>query len=385
MYARLSLLCARCAALCCCLCCCFVLLFQCGQCVTPRANRVLACLLTLVAVGVHCSPCPPTRPLQAVNITRTHDAWIAECTEKATALRDWIAETKTAYGEAELGNTAADIKALLDGFNEYLSGTKPTWKQKRVELAGLFNAFFASARNNDRPLYKAPAGLNPPELSSQWAALEEAEGLYERTIRAQYRTFVTVEGNVAKLDAKVAKLNEWMGAQEAVFSSGEYGASLTATETLIAAYEAFETQLAQQQQAVASLKVWAATDGIDGHAQYEATQATVAQVEESLAAIAEQGAQYREYLGLTQESHDKLGQLDEVSTWMTQKSEFFGEGKYVSMPRCLCCCFFLVVFVLGNLALKVAFFGMLLCGWVDVVGFFLCRVWFLPPGTVTQS
>ena len=265
---------------------------------------------------------------KAINITEKHDAWIAECTEKATALHDWMAETQASYDGAELGNTAAAVKEMLDNYNYYLSGVKPEWKQKRLELEGLYNTFFASARNNDRPKYQPAAGLSKEELREQWTALEAAEAAYETKIRTQYRTYLQVESAIDKFNAKVGKLNEWMTAQSEVFSSGEYGANLVSTETLITAYEAFETQLAQQQQTVETVTAWAATEGIETHEQCAATQTALAEVQATLAAIVEQGTTYRLYLEMTRESHEKFGKLDEVAAWIAKKQEFFASGQY---------------------------------------------------------
>ena len=97
-----------------------------------------------------------------------HDAWIAEYNEKATALSAWVAEQIATYSNREHGNTADDIKAGLDAFNSYKSHTKPDYKGQLASLEGLYNTFLSSARNNNRPVYKPPAGLELTSIEHSW-------------------------------------------------------------------------------------------------------------------------------------------------------------------------------------------------------------------------
>ena len=128
---------------------------------------------------------------QAINITKRHDSWIVEYNEKATALKTWMDETKTTYDGAETGNTAAALKEAVDNFNYYLSGVKPEWKQKRLELEGLFNTFAASCRNNDRPVYQPEEGLTMDDLRAQWVVSAASTQSRVTVARGMVRHYLT--------------------------------------------------------------------------------------------------------------------------------------------------------------------------------------------------
>ena len=107
--------------------------------------------------------------VQAIDITLRHDQWIAEYTEKSTALRDFCENTREYYGSRDHGNTAAAVKEALDAFNSYKSETKPEWKAQLTQLEGVFNTFTTSCRNNNRPVYVPEAGKDISTLQSMWA------------------------------------------------------------------------------------------------------------------------------------------------------------------------------------------------------------------------
>jgi len=105
---------------------------------------------------------------KAIDITKRHDQWIAEYTEGATALRDWVTSTSEFYASEDHGDTAVAVKATLDSFNQYKSETKPDWKAQLTALEGTFNTFMTSCRNNNRPMYTPEASLVLSQLQASW-------------------------------------------------------------------------------------------------------------------------------------------------------------------------------------------------------------------------
>jgi len=173
-----------------------------------------------------------------------------------------------------------------------------------------------------------------------WAcvqALEEQENRYEAQVRAQYSAFLTVEHNLAKLKIKKAKFTKWMDEHLEVFSGEDFGTSLVTAETLVEAHQTYESQLEQMKTLLTQCQGWATSDGIEAHAEYAASQATIAEMEELLTKTSNAGEAYGANLELCREQFEKFEAMDKVATWMATQQEFFMAGAYVT-PACLACC-----------------------------------------------
>jgi hypothetical protein len=109
---------------------------------------------------------------QAMDITKRHDAWIAQYCAQAEELKSLITQTAAAYSTTEYGNSTANIKIALDAFYEYKKDTKPQYQAILASMTGLHATLTASAKSNNRPPFRPAPGYSLADLAEDWKVRE---------------------------------------------------------------------------------------------------------------------------------------------------------------------------------------------------------------------
>ena len=265
---------------------------------------------------------------KALEITQRHDEWIASYEQLASEMVAWVAEKTAVYGNREHGLASAVIKEALNAFYAYKSGEKPDAKSKLTRLRGLLNTLQGSERQNQRPVYSPRDDISADALNGVWCELEAAEDAYEGDVRATYQRFVEYENTLARVAVKAAKCEEWMAAQSVVFGSGDAGSSLTQAETLLNAHAAYVEQNARNSEAIAAMRAWLSTPGIEQHADYGTAYARLEQLDERRAAMEAAGVSYTSALALSREKFDQLGIVSRVGAWVSGWRSAFSTEEY---------------------------------------------------------
>jgi len=236
--------------------------------------RFLICVL--------CAPAPPFRP----------------CSHEKIPLIDrieaWFDRQHEVFSAADPGTTVAEVANLLADYKS----TAATLDARRQALADI---------TSEQQII----------LDRKAAVLEKADALSQAGV--EYQTQLLLAQERLSLFAIIDRTEAWLRDQEAFFAKGEYGETLVAVATLLAAFETFEPTMASKKSGIEDMSSEQAAiiERRDACAEF------CARVE----ATAEE---YRIQLLLSQERLEKLPMLERVSAWLVTQNALFDKQECVS-------------------------------------------------------
>ena len=281
---------------------------------------------------------------QAIDVTKRHDADMAEYESGTAGLLEWIEATIATYtnldeGRDGHGDTSELIKGALDGFVQYRSETKPVCKSQLQTLLGLLKRLHQSCRNNNRPAYTPPATQTAAIMAQRWEALDAQEQLYEASVESSWTKFRYIETVIAQCEAKVNSSTEWLERTTAdVFKSGNYGATAAETSALLDTYTLCAKEIALREEGLATLAEWHATDGFALHARCGEQVAAKDALAALFAEARTSEAEYKRLLDLSAVEHVKAEELRDVSSWIAEQHRDFADfatGTLIEVDRML--------------------------------------------------
>ena len=258
----------------------------------------------------------------ACDITAKHDKWISEYNSRAQTLNSWIDEHTARYsniteGKDGHGETTEIIRVNLDKFLNYKKNDRASNKAELAELNGFLNTLQTSCRNNDRPIYTPSQELTMETLKEKWDALQAQEDVYEQSLQASYIRFQYFEMLIARLDVKFTNSSEWIQRTLAeVVNKGDYGSSLSATESLWSDLKVTQQQLSIQNDVPDILDAYVKVDGLSLHRDFDSCVEKVENLRTQLAAVKSGLENYTELLHISKVEFSKLVGLMKLQSWI---------------------------------------------------------------------
>lgn len=190
------------------------------------------------------------RILKALNVNQGNEKSIEEYENLASNLLDWI-NKKIPELSDRTGGSLADMQDKLNDFRNYKGHEKPPKVDDKATLENLYNTLQTKLRLSNRPIYMPQDGILVSNIDKAWKDLEQAEKDFQDWILNQLRKLERLDHLAMKFKHKCDIHEAWSAGQDEYLKADDItGASLA---TLLAArkrHEAFESDLAAQQDRV---------------------------------------------------------------------------------------------------------------------------------------
>ena len=209
---------------------------------------------------------------ELIELVRQQAEKAAEYDAAAAELLEWIqAQTQTLSnleeGAAGFGNTAAAVKSAIDAYHAYVNGDKPTRGRDLNKCTAALSKLHAEQAKISQPLYAPPTAV--ADLESAWGTLGAQETAYDNASAASHVRFQQFEATLVLIDAKVARSIAWLQTQDATFTSGRYGDSLSNVGAILASHAIFSKQFERVTTLPAELNGWLEADSIHLHGEHK--------------------------------------------------------------------------------------------------------------------
>lgn len=191
------------------------------------------------------------RILKALNVNQGNEKAIEDYENLASDLLDWINQKIPQFNDRPTDASLEEMQDKLNDFRNYKGTEKPPKVDDKSKLENLFNTLQTKLRLSNRPVYMPAEGKMISDIDKAWKDLEQAEKDFQEWILEQLRKLERLDHLAMKFKHKCDIHEAWAHGQDDYLKTDDItGASLA---TLLAArkrHEAFESDLAAQQDRV---------------------------------------------------------------------------------------------------------------------------------------
>jgi len=210
---------------------------------------------------------------KALAITMHHESLQAQYETDSEQLLSWIRVCAEKFDPNSLNglNSTDSVKAVIDNTNSYKNDVKPQKQQLLASTEALLANLHLSQRNNERPLLTPKIEIE--DLDGEFNNLDKAETQYTSESLALLDSFEKTDYNLQRFNNKITKVDEFIKANVGVFTSTNYGDSVSSCTNLLKKVQLFEQQTPKYQTMLASCKEYSG-DCSDRHAGTADAKAT---------------------------------------------------------------------------------------------------------------
>ncbi|XP_057315716.1 alpha-actinin-like [Hydractinia symbiolongicarpus] len=191
------------------------------------------------------------RILKALNVNQGNEKAMEDYENLASDLLGWINKKIPELENRDTDNSLNTMQDRLNDFRNYKGTEKPPKVDDKSKLENLFNTLQTKLRLSNRPLYMPAEGKMISDIDKAWKDLEQAEKDFQDWILNELRKLERLDHLAMKFKHKCDIHEAWAKGQDEYLKANDIeGASLA---TLLAArkrHEAFESDLAAQQDRV---------------------------------------------------------------------------------------------------------------------------------------
>jgi Ca2+-binding EF-hand superfamily protein len=178
---------------------------------------------------------------KAVDVTQHHEGLVASYDADSESLLSWIRVQADKFGNNGLDiSSTEEVKEVIENLHSFKNGEKPAKQQLLASSEALLANLRLSQRNNERPLY-APK-IEVEDIETEWAAMEKSEKTLEDGAIELLDAFERTDYALQRFGNKIAKVEEFVAANNPVFTATDYGDSVQSCSELLKKCEVFEMQ-----------------------------------------------------------------------------------------------------------------------------------------------
>jgi len=190
------------------------------------------------------------RILKALNVNQGNEQSIDDYENLASGLLDWINKKIPEFNDRTAGSLE-DMQEKLNDFRNYNGIEKPPKVDDKANLENCYNTLQTKLRLSNRPIYMPHDGILVKNIDKAWKELEQAEKDFQDWILNQLRKLERLDHLAMKFKHKCDIHEGWSAGQDEYLKSGDIpGASLATLLACRKRHEAFESDLAAQQDRV---------------------------------------------------------------------------------------------------------------------------------------
>jgi len=191
------------------------------------------------------------RILKALNVNQGNEKAIEDYENLASDLLGWINKKIPELEDRTTDNSLDNMQNKLNDFRTYRGNEKPPKVDDKSKLENLFNTLQTKLRLSNRPLYMPAEGKMIQDIDKSWKDLEQAEKDFQEWILNELRKLERLDHLAMKFKHKCDIHEAWSEGQDDYLKNDDIsGASLSQLLAARKRHEAFESDLAAQQDRV---------------------------------------------------------------------------------------------------------------------------------------
>lgn len=191
------------------------------------------------------------RILKALNVNQGNEKAMEDYENLASDLLDWINKKIPELEDRTTDNSLAHMQEKLNDFRNYKGKEKPPKVDDKSRLENLFNTLQTKLRLSNRPVYMPAEGKMISDIDKAWKDLEQAEKEFQDWILGELRKLERLDHLAQKFKLKCDTHEAWAEGQDEYLKTDDItGASLAHLLAARKKHEAFESDLAAQQDRV---------------------------------------------------------------------------------------------------------------------------------------
>lgn len=191
------------------------------------------------------------RILKALNVNQGNEKAMEDYENLASDLLDWINKKIPEFQDRTTDNSLAHMQEKLNDFRNYRGNEKPPKVDDKSRLENLFNTLQTKLRLSNRPVYMPAEGKMISDIDKAWKDLEQAEKEFQDWILGELRKLERLDHLAQKFKLKCDTHEAWAEGQDDYLKADDIsGASLAHLLAARKKHEAFESDLAAQQDRV---------------------------------------------------------------------------------------------------------------------------------------